>query len=79
MIKVGDKVKIDYISDCNTHNGEIGTVIEESMYRYYPNGNPNEFVLKQRCAVQYVDGSIGYVLDTKREGSGISSPLKIVS
>lgn len=75
MIKVGDKVKLNYISDCNPHNNEVGIVIEESKYNYYPNGKPDEFILQQRCTIQYPDNSIEYVQDTERMGSGVVSPL----
>lgn len=78
MVEVGNKVKIYYISDCNPHNDKIGTVIEEGWYKYYPNGTPNEFLLKQRCTIQYPDGSKIFVQNTERKGSGVVSPLIIV-
>lgn len=75
MIKVGDKVKLYYISDCNPHNNQIGKVIDENMYKYYPNGEPNEFVWKQQCTIQYPDGSTECIQDTERKGGGVVSPL----
>ena len=75
MIKVGDKVKLSYISDGNPHNNVTGIVSEENVYKYYPNGDPNEFVLKQSCTIQYPDNSTEYVQDTERKGSGVVSPL----
>lgn len=75
MVNVGDKVKLDYITDGNPHNGQVGTVIRERKYKYYPNRNPDEFVLKQCCTIQYPDGTKEYVNDTEREGSGLVSPL----
>lgn len=75
MVKVGDKVKLSYISDCNPNNNKIGTVTYERMYKYYPNGKPDEFIWKQLCTIEYPDGSTHSVEDTEREGSGVVSPL----
>ncbi len=75
MVKVGDKVKVQYISDCNANNGKVGTVISERMNKFYPNGDPNEFVWKQSCIIQYLDGSTHTFYDTERMGSGLVSPL----
>lgn len=79
MVKIGDKVKLDYISDCNPHNGKIGVIIELRKHKYYPNGNPNEWIIKQSCTIQYSDNSTESVMDTERKGSGIVSPLTVVN
>lgn len=78
MVNVGDKVKLAYISDCNPHNNKIGEVIDARISKYYPNGNPDEFVIKQCCTIQYEDGSTEFVNDTERKGSGLISPLEII-
>lgn len=75
MIKLKDKVKLKYISDCNPNNNKIGVVIYEHIYKYYPNRDSDEFVLRQGCTIQYPDGSTHSVEDTEREGSGVVSPL----
>jgi hypothetical protein len=75
MIKVGDKVKLFYISDGNPQNNQLGIVIKENMYKYYPNGDPNEYIWKQGCIIQYPDNSTYSVEDTERKGSGVVSPL----
>lgn len=79
MVKVGDKVKLDYISDCNPHNNKVGEVIRESMHKYYPTGNVDEFVLKQSCIIQYLDGSTEQINDTERKGGGVVSPVEKVA
>lgn len=79
MVNIGDKVKVKYISDCNPHNNEIGEVIDTRTHKYYPNGNPNEFIFQQCCTIEYKDGTTEYIIDTDRKGSGLVSPLEKIA
>ena len=73
--KVGDKVKIDYISDANEYNGQTGTLTMVRKYKYYPNGNADEFEYKTQGTIKFDDGKEFNIPDLNREGSGIVSPV----
>lgn len=73
--KVGDKVKIDYISDANEYNGQVGTLTMVRKYKYYPNGNADEFEYKTQGTIKFDDGREFNIPDLNREGSGIVSPV----
>lgn len=73
--KVGDKVKIDYISDANEYNGQVGTLTMVRKYKYYPNGNADEFEYKTQGTIKFDDGKEFNIPDLNREGSGIVSPV----
>lgn len=74
----GDKVKLYYISDCNKNNNKEGTVINNSLYNYYPTGKVDSLVIKQSCTILYDDGNTHIIMDVDREGSGLISPLEII-
>lgn len=78
-VKIGDQVKLAYISDGNPQNNIVGIVTQESVYDYYPNGTPDKSVQRQWCTIQYPDGTTTQVDDTQRPGSGIVSPLTILT
>lgn len=75
QIKIGDIVSIKYIYDCCPHNGMVGAISYLHKYKYYPNGNKNEFVYKWQALIKYSDGTMESVLDLFKEGSGLVSPI----
>lgn len=77
--KVGDKVKIKYISDNSRHNNKIGTITWLNEYNYYPNGDYSVIKKKTQGIITYEDGSEEGVSDFYAKGSGITSPVKKVS
>lgn len=77
--KVGDKVKIDYISDGNKYNDEVGTIKWIHKYKYYPNGKENEFEYKYQAEIEYSDGGVLAVNDIYAPGSGIVGTVKKVT
>ena len=77
--KVGDKVKIDYISDGNKYNDEVGTIKWIHKYKYYPNGKENEFEYKYQAEIEYSDGGVLAVNDIYAPGSGIVGTIKKVT
>lgn len=77
--KVGDKVKVEYTSDASKYNGEVGTLTMVKKYKYYPDGNQDEFEYKTQGIVKYDDGTEMTISDLNREGSGIVSPVEKVS
>lgn len=77
--KVGDKVKIEYISDNSRHNNKIGTITWLNEYNYYPNGDYSVIKKKTQGIITYEDGSEEEVSDFYAKGSGITSPIKKVS
>lgn len=76
--KVGDKVKIDYISDGNKHNGQVGTITWLNEYNYYPKGDESVVEKKTQGTIIYSDGSEEEVNDFYREESGLVSPVQKV-
>ena len=77
--KVGDKVKVEYTSDASKYNGEVGTLTMVKKYKYYPDGNQDEFEYKTQGIVKYDDGTEMTISDLNRKGSGIVSPVEKVS
>ena len=77
--KVGDKVKVEYTSDASKYNGEVGTLTMVRKYKYYPDGNQDEFEYKTQGIVKYDDGTEMTISDLNRKGSGIVSPVEKVS
>lgn len=71
MFKVGDKVKIPYISDCNLHNNKIGTITWLHNYNFYPNGDYSVVEKKTQRTITYDDGTTESVGDFYLKGSGI--------
>ena len=78
-VKVGDKVRLAYISDRNPHNAQIGTVLTERLCKYYPNGKADEFIWRQTCTIEYTDGTTENVADTDAKGSGLVSSLEVIT
>lgn len=74
--KEGDKVKLDYISDKNPYNGKTGTLTTVRKYKYYPNGNINEYEYKYQGEITYDDGYVLSIPDLNREGSGLVSAVE---
>ena len=77
--KVGDKVKIKYISDYSRHNNEIGTITWLNEYNYYPNKDYSVVKKKTQAIITYKDGSEEGVSDLYAKGSGVTSSVKKVS
>lgn len=78
---VGDKVRIAYISDCNPHNGKIGTITWLHDYKYYPNGAKGDclnFEIRTQGKITYDDGTAEGVGNFYRKGSGLVSPVEKV-
>lgn len=81
VFKVGDKVKIQYISDHSEHNDKVGTITHLNEYKYYPNGHKGDFSViekKTQGIITYDDGTTEDVSDFYRKGSGLVSPVEKV-
>lgn len=76
MFKVGDKVKISYISDCNPHNNKVGTITWLHDYNFYPNGNLSVVEKRTQGIITYDDGTTEGIGDFYREGSGVVSKIE---
>ena len=72
-VRVGDKVKIPYISDCNPHNNKVGIITWLHDYNYYPNGDCSVIEKRTQGTITYDDGTTEGVGDFYREGSGVVS------
>lgn len=75
MFKVGDKVKIAYIRDCDPHNGEIGTLTWLHNYTEYNGVARNE---KTQGIIKYKNGDEHIIDDVYRRESGLVSPVEKV-
>lgn len=78
VFNVGDKVRIRYISDCHPHNNKIGTVSWLNTYKFYPNGDLSEVIMKTQGKISYENGTEEYVDNMYREGNGLVSPVEKV-
>lgn len=78
MFKVGDKVKIPYISDANPHNNQVGTITWLHDYNYYPNRDYSVVEKKVQGTITYDDGTTEGVGDFYRKGSGVVSEIILV-
>lgn len=76
MFKVGDRVKIKYIGDCNPHNNKIGIITWLHEYNYYPNGDYSVIEKRTQGTITYENGTIESVNDFYRKGSGIVSKIE---
>ena len=56
MIEVGDKVKVGYFHDCHPNNNKTGIIISISEYKYYPDGDINEHIIKRQAYIRYDRG-----------------------
>lgn len=75
---LGDKVKIRYISDCNPHNNQVGTIVWLHEYKFYPNGDSTNVETRVQGTILYDDGTTEGVGDFYRKGSGLVSPVEKV-
>ena len=75
LFHVGDKVKILYISDCNPHNGKVGTITWLHEYNFYPNGDFCMVEKKVQGTIAYEDGKMENISDFYRKKCGIVSPV----
>lgn len=79
LFKVGDKVKIPYISDCHKYNNKVGTIKWLHDYKFYPNTFPSVEEIKTQAIVEYDDGGELEISDLYREPSGlVSKVIKVV-
>ena len=79
LFKVGDKVKIPYISDCHKYNNKVGTIKWLHDYKFYPNTFPSIEEIKTQAIVEYDDGGELEISDLYREPSGlVSKVIKVV-
>lgn len=76
MFKVGDKVKIPYISDCNPHNNKVGIITWLNDYNYYPNGDDSVVEKRTQGTITYDDGKSFNVSNMYRKGSGVVSKIE---
>ena len=76
MFKVGDKVKIPYISDCNPHNSKVGIITWLHDYNYYPNRDYSVIEKRTQGTITYDDGTTEGVGNFYREGSGVVSKIE---
>lgn len=74
--KVGDKVRIQYNSDRNPHNGKIGTITWLHDHKYYPNRDYSVVVMQTQAQILYPDGTAEMVDNIYRAGSGTFSPVE---
>ena len=79
LFKVGDKVKIPYISDCNKYNNKVGVITWLHDYKYYPSATLGVEEIKTQAIVKYDDGKELEIKDLYRETSGlVSKVIKVV-
>ena len=79
LFKVGDKVKIPYISDCHKYNNKVGTIKWLHDFKFYPNAFPSVEEIKTQAIVEYDDGGELEISDLYREPSGlVSKVIKVV-
>lgn len=76
--KVGDKVRVAYICDCDSRNGQIGTITWLHTHKFYPNGDTSVIEERVQGTITYPDGSVYSPGDMYREGSGVVSPIEKV-
>lgn len=74
--KVGDKVRIPYINDCNPHNNKIGIITWLHDYNYYPNRNYSIIEKRTQGTITYNDGTTEGVSDFYRKSSGLVSEIE---
>lgn len=74
--KVGDKVRIPYISDCNPHNNKVGIITWLHNYNYYPNRDYSAIEKRTQGTITYDDGTTEGVVDFYRKGSGLVSEIE---
>ena len=80
LFKVGDKVRIPYISDCNKYNNKVGTIVWLKDWEYYPNGDYSVVEIKTQAKIEYDDKVGIMVKDLYREHSGlVSKVIKVVA
>lgn len=70
MFKIGDKVKLAYIRDCDPHNGEIGTLTWLHDY------TESDGTRKAQGIIKYQNGDEHTIDDVYRKGSGVVSPVE---
>ena len=79
LFKVGDKVKIPYISDCHKYNNKVGTIKWLHDYKFFPNTFPSVEEIKTQAIIEYDDGGELEISDLYREPSGlVSKVIKVV-
>ena len=79
LFKVGDKVKIPYISDCHKYNNKVGIIKWLHDYKFYPNTFPSVEEIKTQAIVEYDDGGELEISDLYREPRGlVSKVIKVV-
>lgn len=75
--RVGDKVKVPYISENNVHNNQVGTIMSLEKYYIYFSEDWYDRVEKTRGTVQYEDGSVEHVNDFyNKENKTVRVPVK---
>lgn len=52
-MKIGDKINVGYLRDCDIHNYKEGKIIWANPFKYYPNGNINEFIMKTQILLEF--------------------------
>lgn len=55
--KIGDKVYAGYIKDGYKNNYKIATITSIRKYKFYPNGNLDEWVYKYQVTIRFEDGT----------------------
>lgn len=79
LFKVGDKVRIPYISDCHKYNDKVGTIKWLHDYKFFPNTFPSVEEIKTQAIIEYDDGGELEISDLYREPSGlVSKVIKVV-
>lgn len=76
--KIGDKVRIAYLSDGHPLNNAIGTVTWLHDYYYYPEGNNLHPIRRTQGEISYPNGFSLEVSNMDREPGGVVSPVEIV-
>ena len=79
LFKVGDKVKIPYISDGCKFNDKVGIITWLHDYNFYPNGDYSVVEIKTQATIEYENGEKLEISNLYGEPSGIvSKVIKVV-
>ena len=75
LFKVGDKVKIPYISDGCKFNDKVGIITWLHDYNFYPSGDYSVVEIKTQATIEYENGEKLEISNLYGEPSGIVSKV----
>lgn len=67
MYKIGDIINVGYHHDNYENNHQNGKITWVHPFKYYPNGDPNEFVMKTQVKVIFDDGDELILIDPNKK------------